>query len=74
MIIFFMIMTSFAEDRAEVYKKKIEIDFEALDVTGELVKPQGAILQERGRAKFNPLIKIRYDFNDEISDSVRDIR
>lgn len=74
MIIFFMIITSFAEDRSEVYKKKVEIDFEALDITGEIVKPQGAVLYEISRAKFNPLIKIKYDFNKEISDSEKYIR
>ena len=56
-----------------VYKKQTEIDFEALELEGELVKPQGALLLERRKAHFNPLIKLRKDFNLEMSQSVEDI-
>ena len=45
------------EDRTVTYKKKTEIDFEGVDISGELVKPQGALLLDRKRASFNPLIK-----------------
>lgn len=57
-----------------VYKEKTEIDFEALDIEGELVKPQGALLLERSKAAFNPLIRLRKDFNTEMSNSVREIQ
>ena len=62
------------EDRSVVYRKKTEIDFEGVDVSGELVKPQGALLLDRKRASFNPLIKLRTDFNPEISNSVSEIK
>ena len=45
-----------------------------VDVTGQLVKPQGALLLDRKRASFNPLIKLRTDFNPEISNSVTEIK
>ena len=57
-----------------VYKAKTEIDFEAVEVAGELVKPQGALLLDRKRASFNPLIKLRPDFNSEMDASVDEIK
>ena len=62
------------DDRQIRYKKKTEIDFEGVDVTGSLVKPQGALLLDRKRASFNPLIKLRTDFNQEMSDSISEIK
>ena len=57
-----------------IYKKRTEIDFEALELEGELVKPQGNLILERKRAVFNPLIKLKEDFNTEITDSVKNIQ
>ena len=62
------------QDRVVTYKKKTEIDFEGVDVSGELVKPQGALLLDRKRASFNPLIKLRTDFNPEMSQSISEIK
>ncbi len=63
-----------SSDRKIVYKTKTEIDFEALDVAGELVKPQGALLLDRKKGSFNPLIKLRADFNDEMDQSVNYVK
>ena len=71
---------AFAQDeiddqgRKVVYKQTTEIDFENLEVEGELVKPQGALLLERKKASFNPLIKLRTNFDIEMSQSVNDIK
>ncbi len=62
------------DDRSVQYKDRTEIDFEGVDVSGELVKPQGALLLDRKRASFNPLIKLRTDFNPEMSQSVNDVK
>jgi len=62
------------DDRKVVYKQKTEIDFEGLEVAGELVKPQGALLLDRKRANFNPLIRLRTDFNEEMAQSVDEIK
>ena len=46
---------AFAQDEEEpkvVYKSRTEIDFEGVEVDGELVKPQGALLLDRKRANF----------------------
>ena len=62
------------EERTVKYKERTEIDFEGLDVSGELVKPQGALLLDRKRASFNPLIRLRTDFNQEMAESVDEIK
>ncbi len=62
------------EGRQIKYKERTEIDFEGVDVTGELVKPQGQLLLDRRKANFNPLIKLRQDFNDEMKQSVNEVK
>tara|TARA_B100000131_G_C17941567_1_gene542544 strand:- start:398 stop:637 length:240 start_codon:yes stop_codon:yes gene_type:complete len=57
-----------------VYKKTTEIDFEGIELEGELVKPQGALLLERKTASFNPLIQLRRNFDVEMSESVNEIK
>ena len=57
-----------------VYKQKTEIDFEGVEVEGELVKPQGSLVLDRKGAKFNPMIKLRTDFDDEMDKSVDEIK
>jgi hypothetical protein len=73
--------TAFAQDEGGgedapkvVYKERTEVDFEGVEVAGELVKPQGALLLDRKRASFNPLIKLRADFNSEMSQSVDEVK
>ncbi len=60
--------------RAVKYKARTEIDFESVDVTGELVKPQGQLLLDRRKANFNPLIQLREHFNDEMVQSINEIQ
>lgn len=59
-----------ATGRKILYKTKTEIDFEGIEVAGELVKPQGALLLDRKRGSFNPLIKLRANFNEQMEHSV----
>ena len=67
--------TAFAqEDRNVKYNQRTEIDFEALDVSGEMVKPQGSLLMERTKTKFPPVIQPRYEFNAEMTQSVNEIK
>jgi hypothetical protein len=62
------------DDRKVVYKQKTEIDFEGLEVEGVLQKPQSALVLERKKASFNPLIKLRTDWNAEIDQSTDEIK
>jgi len=67
-----------AQDRGDneriMYKQRTEIDFDGVDIQGELVKPQGTLLLDRRAASFNPLIKLRKNWNLEIKESIRTIR
>ncbi len=77
-VLFLLSGAAFANDSEEepkvVYKERTEIDFEGVEVQGELVKPQGSLLLERKHAKFNPMIKLRTDFDDEMDKSVDEIK
>ena len=80
-IIYMLLVSSFSasadderNERKVIYKQKTEIDFEGVEVQGQLVKPQGALLLDRRSANFNPLIKLRTDFDDEIHKSVDEIK
>ena len=71
--------SAFAQDDADAgrqikYKERTEIDFEGVDVTGELVKPAGALLIDRRKAQFNPLFRLRQDFNDEMKASIDEVK
>ena len=63
-----------AGDRKVQYKAKTEIDFEDVSVDGELKKPHGAYLLDKRQSSFNPLIKLKADFNKEMIESVTQIR
>jgi len=62
------------EEPEVIYQDRTEIDFEEVDVSGELVKPQGQLLLERRRASFNPLITLRTEFNTEMRESIDDVK
>jgi len=71
--------SAYADDSQEeepkvVYKQRTEIDFEGVEVQGQLVKPQGSLILDRRSANFNPLIKLRTDFDDEMEKSVDEIK
>ena len=77
MIFYFLMSLALGQeesDRQIQYQKETEIDFEALDIEGEMVKPQGSLVMDRSRAAFNPLIKLRTDFTPEMSKSVTEIK
>ncbi len=65
---------SSTEDRTVIYKQRTEIDFEGLEIEGQLVKPSGALVLDRKAGSFNPLIKLRTDFNEEMAKSVDEIK
>ena len=62
------------EGRQVKYKARTEIDFEGVDVSGELVKPSGSLLLDRRKATFNPLIQLRENFNPEMRESINEVK
>ncbi len=76
-LIFLLSSVAYANDEEEpkvVYKQKTEIDFESVEVQGELVKPQGSLVLERKRAQFNSMVWIRSDFDDKMDKTVQEIK
>ena len=61
-------------DRQIVYKQRTEIDFEGVEVEGTLVRPQGSLILDRRAGSFNPLIRLRMDFEPELNNSVNLIK
>ncbi len=61
-------------ERQIVYKQRTEIDFEGLEIEGTLVRPQGALILDRTAGSFNPLIRLRMDFEPELNNSVNYIK
>jgi hypothetical protein len=74
MLLYILLSFANADENTIQYQKKTEIDFEGIDVEGELIKPQGTILMERTRTSFNPLIQLRTDWNPEMRQSVGNIK
>jgi len=80
MILTFMLLftsTALGSDDSSskvVYRSTTEIDFEELEIEGTLQKPQSALVLERKKAAFNPLVKLRTDWNEEIDESVNSIK
>jgi len=61
-------------ERRVVYKQRTEIDFEGVEVEGTLVRPQGSLILARKAGSFNPLIRLRMDFEPELNNSVNYIK
>jgi len=51
------------------YRKKTSIDFSDINITGELVKPEGAYVGVRKNIRFKNFIKVRSNFRHELFDS-----
>jgi len=78
LVLFMLSGVAYADETEEepkvIYKERTEIDFEGVEVAGELVRPQGSLVLERKRAKFNPMVKLRTEFDDEIDWSVDEVK
>jgi len=74
MILLVINVASGQEARKIKYQKETEIDFDGIEITGEMVKPQGSLIIERSGVRFNPLISLRTDWNQEMLSSVKEIK
>ena len=73
MIILILTGILFADEPTIIYKDKTEIDFEEVNIEGVNKKPQQALISETSRAIFNPLIKIRTSWGEEMEYSIDQI-
>ena len=72
-MLLFLSLIAIADEPVIVYKKETEIDFESVEIEGQLKKPQGVLLTEQQRARFNPLVQLRLEWSQEMSESVNQI-
>lgn len=56
-----------------VYPEKTELIFDGLGITARGEKPSGVLMLERKRGIFNPLIRLRVDFDAELAASVHEV-
>lgn len=61
------------DDSAVTYKKETNYDFDADDIDGALVKPDGDNIDANQHGRTSSLIRIRPDFIPEMLKSVEDI-
>ena len=74
----FLPATGLAQDTPEpdssaptiTYAAETHVDFGELDVTAEIQRPDGKIVQVRRQAEFAPMIRLRVNFNEELAASV----
>ena len=59
---------------SDVCGRGTEIDFEGVNVDGELVKPSGALVMEVKRNQFNQLIRMRENFDKEMRQSIDEVK
>lgn len=59
--------TSFAKDKS---KKPQRIDFDGLDVDGEVRTPDGQYLLQKSRVDFLPIYEVKDEMQNEIRKSV----
>ena len=76
MILMIIMLLAYGQesDRNVKYQKETQIDFDGIEIAGELIKPQGALIVERSGVKFNPLIELRVNFDSEMAASVNLIK
>lgn len=67
------LLSALADEPTVVYKKETTIDFESVEVEGQIKKPPGILNMERTKAKFNPLVYLKEDFAFEIQESINQI-
>ena len=58
----------------EVIPDVTEIDFGTVDIRAQVQRPDGVVVTEPKRPKFNPLIRLRANFDREITASVTEVR
>lgn len=61
-------------EREVRYEERTVIDFEGVDVAGELKKPSGVLLMDVKKTSFNPLIRFREDFDREMRQSIDEVK
>lgn len=67
-------LTDVPEEVEVRYQRETHVDFETVNVGGTLVAPSVTWLEESQRKGFQPLIRLRVDWNAELSASLDEVR
>jgi hypothetical protein len=63
-----------SQDNEVIYRQITEIDMTGVNVSATLEGPNGALINQPTRPEFNPMIKLRKDFDAEMERSVDEVR
>lgn len=55
------------------YEQRTVLDFSEVEITGEVIRPEGSYLHSRGRTRFESLIRTRIDFRPELLRSIEQL-
>jgi hypothetical protein len=62
-----------AEEVRVEYRQETVIDYGEVGLEGEIQRPEGSLITERRRARFDSLIRLRGDFYPELAVSTDDL-
>ena len=63
-----------ASEAKVIYADRTELDFEGVDVFGQVVGPAMKLVVAQRKADFHPLIRLRTNFDAELQESVREVQ
>jgi hypothetical protein len=63
-----------SQDKDIVYRDVTVIDMGDLNVSATIQGPDGVLVNQRPKPKFNPLIKLRKNFDTEVEQSIDEVR
>lgn len=73
-IAFSMTISSTVLAKKVQFRKTQDVNFDAVDVDGAVRSPDGAYLVQKRGIDFNPLYKVRKNFDDNIKESVEYVK
>lgn len=63
-----------AEAKKVQYRKTQDVNFDAMDVDGQVRNPDGAYVVQKRVIEFLPLYKVRRNFDENIKESVEYVK
>ena len=64
----------FAQSTNQSNETVHKLNFEDMELTATVKKPQGEMIFERLKGQFNPLVTLRADFQPEMLESINEIK
>lgn len=74
LVIFTMFSTSTVWAKKVEYRKTQDVNFDAVDVDGQVRNPDGAYVVQKRVVDFMPLYKVRRNFDENIKESVEYVK